>query len=410
MYFLEDKIAQRLGGKSFGKVSKEYKFRKIKKTKEEAIKKYPFISLIDLGVGEPDLAADERVVSILSKEAGKPENRWYADNGILEFQEAAVQYLNKVYGLKGLDPNENILHGIGTKSMLAMLPACFINPGDVVLTTIPGYPILSSNTQYFGGEIYPLPLHEENSFYPDFTAIPKSILNKAKLLYLNYPNNPTGQVATYDFYQEAVSIALQYGIVIVSDAAYGPITFDDHRPISLFSVPDASHVGIELHSLSKAFNMTGWRLAFALGSPEMIKAYSAIKDTTDSGQFRAIQKAGAFALQHIDIIEANCQRYSRRMDFLIEILQEVGFKATKPQGTFYCYVPIPKGTKSGIRFTNAEEVATHILEHALISTVPWDDVGSYLRLSVTFEAKDLESEKELLEELKRRLLSLELVF
>jgi LL-diaminopimelate aminotransferase len=410
MSFYEDKISERLGGKMFGKNTEMYKFAKIKKAKEDAIKVHPNLSLIDLGIGEPDKPAHIEVVKTLAVEAGKIENRLYADNGIPEFQEAAALYLEKVYHLKGINPYTDIIHGIGSKPILSMLPMCFINPGDITLTTTPGYPLIATYTRYLGGDVYTLPLYKENNFYPNLSTIPKDVLKKAKLLYINYPNNPTGQVATIEFYKKVVEFAYKNNIIIVSDAAYAPITFDGYQPLSFLSIDGAKEVGVELHSLSKAYNMTGWRLAFIVGDPLAIKAYGTIKDNTDSGQFRAIQKAAIYALNHTEISEENCQRYSRRLNLLISALKEVGFDAKKPKGTFYCYVPIPKGTKSGVMFKSAEEVSDYLIRNSLISTVPWDDAGSYLRLSVTFSANTYNEEIIIIEELKRRLLELELIF
>jgi LL-diaminopimelate aminotransferase len=410
MNFIEDKIALRLGGKDFENTASGYKFAAIKKMKAEAKQLHPELPLIDLGVGEPDQAANSGIVEMLSREAGKAENRFYADNGIPEFQEAAAGYMEKAYGVKGLDPNQQILHGIGSKPILAMLPLLFINPGDVALTTVPGYPVLGTYTRYLGGEAYPLPLWPENDFYPDFSAIPSAILKRAKLLYINYPNNPTGQVATLEFYRQVVEFAYRNQIMIVSDASYAALTYDGHHFLSFLSVDGAGEVGVEIHSLSKAFNMTGWRLAFLAGNPKIIKAYGMVKDNTDSGQFRAIQKAGVYALNHPELAMNNCERYSRRLDLLVKVLREVGLNAVKPAGTFYCYVPIPKGTGTGIRFETAAEVAEFLLREALISVIPWDHAGSYLRFSVTFEADGEEAEIRVMEELKRRLLRLGLVF
>ena len=205
--FFDDKISDRLGGLNFGKSTVIYKFELIKRAKAAAKLAHPDIKLIDMGVGEPDWPADDLVVKVLSEEAGKPENRWYADNGIPEFQEAAARYLEKVYGLKNLVPSENIVHGIGSKPVLAMLPICFINPGDILLTTVPGYPVTATYTKYLGGEVYNLPLTESNSFLPDLNSIPEAVLEKAKLLYINYPNNPTGAVADKKFFEKVVRFA-----------------------------------------------------------------------------------------------------------------------------------------------------------------------------------------------------------
>ena len=403
-------FADRIGGRNFGSETKLYKFAIIKQAKAEARALHPDLPLIDLGVGEPDQPADGAIVEILAQEAGKPENRFYADNGISEFQEAAAQYLERVYRVEGIDPYRQILHGIGSKSILALLPLCFINPGDVTLTTVPGYPVLATYTEYLGGEVYPLPLKPENGFLPDFKAIPSEILKRAKLLYLNYPNNPTGQTATGKFYEEAADLARKNGIIVVADAAYAALTYDGYEPLSFLKVPGAAEVGVEIHSLSKAFNMTGWRLAFLAGNPDIIKAYGSVKDNTDSGQFRAIQKAGVYALNHPELTQINCERYSRRFERLVPALREIGFDAVKPKASFYCYVRAPKGSSRGQSFKNAEEAASYLVKEALISTVPWDDAGPYLRLAVTFEAQSVIEEEKTIMEIKQRLLKLGLYF
>ena len=318
---------------------------------------HPDIKLIDMGVGEPDWPADSLVVKALSEEAGKPENRWYADNGIPEFQEAAARYLEKVYGLKGLVPSENIVHGIGSKPVLAMLPVCFINPGDVLLITVPGYPVMATYTKYLGGEVYNLPLLESNSFLPDLDNIPAPVLKKAKLLYLNYPNNPTGAVADIKFFDKVVAFAKANNVIVVHDTAYGALTYDGFKPLSFLSADGAMDVGIEVHSLSKAFNMTGWRIGFVCGNKKAVSAYATVKDNTDSGQFRAIQKAGIAALNHTEITERTVEKYSRRFDLLVNALIEAGFNAKKPLGSFYCYVKAPAGTEDGKTFNSASEVS-----------------------------------------------------
>lgn len=408
--FFDDKISERLGGQNFGKSTVIYKFELIKRAKASAKLAHPGIKLIDMGVGEPDWPADNIVVKALTEEAGKPENRWYADNGIQEFQEAAAGYLEKVYKLRGLIPSENIVHGIGSKPVLAMLPICFINPGDVLLITVPGYPVMSTYTRYLGGEVYNLPLLESNSFLPDLDSVPRPVLNKAKLLYLNYPNNPTGAIATREFFEKAVEFARKNNIIIVHDAAYSALTFEGCEPLSILSADGAMDVAIEVHSLSKAFNMTGWRIGFICGNKKAVSAYATVKDNTDSGQFRAIQKAAVQALTHTEITARTIAKYSRRFDLLVNALNETGFNAKKPKGSFYCYVKAPSGTEDGKVFANAAEVAEFLIREALISTVPWDDAGHYLRFSVTFEAGSEEEEKEVIEEMKNRIRKLKLIF
>ncbi len=408
--FFDDKISDRLGGINFGKSTVIYKFELIKRAKAAARLSHPEIKLIDMGVGEPDWPADDLVVRSLAEEAGKPANRWYADNGIPEFQEAAAAYLEKVYGIKGVVPAEHIIHGIGSKPILAMLPVCFINPGDVLLTTVPGYPVTATHTRYLGGDVYDLPLLESNSFLPDFKIIPKKVLRKARLLYLNYPNNPTGAVATREFFKEVVDFAIKNNIVVVHDAAYSALTYDGYRPLSFLSVEGAMDVGIEVHSLSKAFNMTGWRIGFVCGNPRAVKAYATVKDNTDSGQFRAIQKAGIRAFENTSITDRTVEKYSRRFDLLVDALNEAGFKAKKPKGSFFCYVKAPIGTEEGKIFKSAAEFSDFLIRESLISTVPWDDAGNYVRFSVTFEAGSIQEEKDVLNEMKSRLKKLKLKF
>jgi LL-diaminopimelate aminotransferase len=408
--FFDDKISERLGGMNFGKSTVIYKFELIKRAKAAAKLAHPDMNLIDMGVGEPDWPADGMVVKALAEEAGKPENRWYADNGIPEFQEAAADYLSRVYRLSGLIPSEHIIHGIGSKPVLAMLPICFINPGDILLTTVPGYPVTATYTKYLGGEVFNLPLLESNSFLPDLDSVPSHILKKAKLLYINYPNNPTGAVATMEFFNKVVEFARTNNIIVINDSAYGALTYDGYKPLSFLSAEGAMEVGLEVHSLSKAFNMTGWRIGFICGNSKAVKAFAAVKDNTDSGQFRAIQKAGIQALRHTEITARTVEKYSRRFNLLTDALNEVGFEAKKPKGTFYCYVKAPSGSADGKAFSTAADFSEFLIRESLISTVPWDDAGKYVRFSVTFEADSLQKEKEVIDEMKGRIKKLRLKF
>lgn len=410
MDFIDSMISERLGDLSFfNTATRLYKFEKIKKMTKDAKLNNPNTKLIDLGVGEPDKIADDDIINVLCKESYKNENRFYADNGILEFQEAACRFMKNMYNIDNLTC-QNIMHGIGSKSILAMIPIGFINPGDICLMTVPGYPILGTYSKFLGGEIYPLPLCEENNFLPDLENIPHDILKKAKLLYINYPNNPTGQVATKEYYEYLVNFCRKNKIFIISDLAYGTLTYDNNKPLSIFSIDGAMDLCLEIHSLSKSFNMTGFRIAFVVGSPKTIQLYSTIKSHTDSGQFIPIQKAATFALDNYDrFIKENINRYSRRFDLLIDVLRKVGFKVEKPKGGFYLYAPIPKGAND-ITFNNAEDAFTYILNNAMISTVPWDDCGSYLRLSVTYEASNEDEEINLMREIYNRLMSLNLTF
>jgi LL-diaminopimelate aminotransferase len=407
--YIQSLFADRIGGKMFGKETRIYKFEKIKRAKRAAMAAHPRVELIDLGVGEPDEMAFPGVVKSLQREAEKPENRGYADNGIQEFKDAAARYLERVFRVKGIDPQTEVLHGIGSKPVLAMFPAIFINTGDVTLMTVPGYPVMATHTRWYGGTVYNLPLTAENNFLPDLEALPVDIRNKAKLLYLNYPNNPTGAGATKTFFEKVVMFAKANDIIVVHDAAYAALMYGS-KPLSFLSVPGAKDVGVEIHSLSKAYNMTGWRLAFIAGNARVIAGYGTVKDNYDSGQFKAIQKAGIYALDHPTITERITAKYERRLRSMVETLNTIGFSANMPAGTFYLYVKMPKGVKGGRRFANAEEFSEYLITEKLISTVPWDDAGSYIRFSATFEAQGRNDEKRVLAEFKRRMADLEFEF
>jgi len=363
---------------------------------------HPEVELIDMGVGEPDEGAFPDVVECLAKEAGKWENRTYADNGIMAFREAVAQYMRSQYDVE-LDPKEEICHAVGSKNALSMIPAAFINPGDMSLVTLPGYPVMGTHTRYYGGDVCALPLLEERGFLPNLDDVPAHVVAKAKLLYLNYPNNPTGAVATSGFYDKVIDFALENGILVVSDAAYAPLTFGE-RPLSILSRPRAKETCVELHSMSKGFNMTGWRLSWVCGSSLAVKAFASVKDNFDSGQFRAIQLAAAKALEKYSSITSKIvEKYSRRLEGLTAALGRVGFNARKPGGSFYLYVQAPREVQGGPVFESAEEVSEYLIRKALVSTVPWDDAGPYLRFSVTFVAKSLEEEQRVLAEVERRL-------
>jgi LL-diaminopimelate aminotransferase len=289
---------------------------------------------------------------------------------------------------------------------LSILPAALINPGDVVLMTTPGYPVFGTHSKYYGGVVHNLPLTQENHFLPNLESVPEEVLKKAKVLVLNYPNNPTGASATPEFFARVVAFAKKHQLVVLHDAAYAALVFEG-KPLSFLATPGAKDVGIELHSTSKSFNMTGWRCGFVAGNELLIKAYGDVKDNTDSGQFLAIQHAAAYCLDHPQITEQIAAKYSRRMDSLVEVLKSAGFAARKPRGSFFLYVkaPVAAVKKDGSRmlFKSAEEISQWLITEKLISTVPWDDAGAYLRFSVTFIARDPSDEKRVLGEIAKRL-------
>jgi len=411
--YLQNLFADRIGGKNYGKSTQIYKFEKIKRAKREALAAHPNLEIIDLGVGEPDEMALPLSVRALCEEAQKPENRGYADNGCAEFKRAAANWLAKVCGVTDLDPETEIIHSLGSKAALALLPAVLINPGDVALLTVPGYPVFGTHTKWYGGQVHNLPLTEENNFLPDLASIPKDVLKRAKALVLNYPNNPTGASATREFFVTAVAFAREHKLIIVSDAAYAALVFEG-KPLSILSVPGAKDVAIELHSMSKMYNMTGWRLGFVAGNPLLVKAYGDVKDNSDSGQFLAIQKACAASLGHPEITQKIAAKYSRRMDLLVAVLRKSGFHATKPKGSFFLYVRAPKAVVSagGLRteFKSGEDVSQWLITEQLISTVPWDEAGPYLRFSVTFIAKNEADERRVVAEIEKRFTGLKFEF
>lgn len=403
--YIQQLFAERIGGASYGKSTAIYKFEKIKRAKLAAKAEKPDVELIDMGVGEPDEMAFPEVVDALKEAASQPENRGYADNGGAAFKESVAEYMQKVFGVS-LDPATEVLHSIGSKAALSILPACFINPGDYVLMTTPGYPVFGTHAKYYGGEVFNYPLTAENHFLPELESVPGDVLGKAKVLVLNYPNNPTGASATLEFFEKVVAFARQHNLIVLQDAAYSALIFEG-EPLSILQVPGGKDVAVELHSLSKGFNMTGWRLGWVCGNPLIVKAYGDLKDNSDSGQFLAIQAAGSAALANPGITQAIAAKYSRRMDLLVDVLKSAGFNAQKPKGSFFLYTAAPKSaTKpdgSEIEFASGEDFSQFLIRELLISTVPWDDAGSFVRFSVTFAAKGEEAEKAVIAEIGKRL-------
>ncbi|RMF92059.1 MAG: LL-diaminopimelate aminotransferase [Planctomycetota bacterium] len=406
--YFQKLFAERIGGASYGKGTEIYKFEKIKRAKRKALAEHPERKLIDFGIGENDEPAAESVRAVMAEEIHKPENRGYADNGIAEFKEAVSRFMKRRFGVE-LDPATEVNHCIGSKTALAMLPAVFINPGDVTLMTVPGYPVAGTHTRYYGGEVYKLPLLPENDFYPDLDGIPEDVRRRAKLLVINYPNSPTGQVATRAFYEKVIDFAKANDVVVVQDAAHIMLSFRE-APLSFLQVPGAKEVGVEVHSLSKGWNMIGWRLGWVCGNPLIVRAFADVKDNCDSGQFIAIQKAGIAALDDDSIPDRTCAKYRRRLEKLVAMLKRCGFRCDMPGGSYFLYTPAPKGTADGRRFANAEEVSQYLITEHSICTVPWDDAGPYLRFSVTYLAEDEAAEDALMAETESRLRDIGFVF
>jgi LL-diaminopimelate aminotransferase len=400
-------FADRIGGANYGKGTEIYKFEKIKRAKRKALAEHPERKLLDFGIGENDDMAGAVVRESLKTQVDRVENRGYADNGIQEYKDAAAEFMQRQFGVT-LDPVTEICHCIGSKPAYAMLPACFINPGDITLMTVPGYPVAGTWTRYLGGEVVKLPLLEKNGFYPDLEGLPAEVKKRAKLLIINYPNSPTGAVATKDFYRRVIDFARTHQVVVVQDAAHILLSYQG-EPLSFLQVEGAKEVGVEVHSMSKGFNMIGWRLGFVCGHPKIVQAYADVKDNSDSGQFMAIQQAAAKALRTPSIPDAVRAKYRRRLEKLVAALQQVGFRCAMPGGTYFLYTKAPTGA-GGRSFANAEEASQYLITEQSVCCVPWDDAGSYLRFSVTYTAKDEAEEDAIMAQTVSRLKGMELRF
>lgn len=406
--YFQQLFAQRIGGSSYGKGTEIYKFEKIKRAKRKALADHPERQLVDFGIGENDEMAAPSVRRLMAEEINKPENRGYADNGIAGFKEAAARLMKREFGVE-LDPVTEVNHCIGTKTALAMLPAAFIDPGDVTLMTVPGYPVAGTHTKYYGGEVHRLPLLAENDFLPDLDSIPAEIRRRAKLLVINYPNSPTGKTATREFFAKVIDFAKTNNIVVVQDAAHLMFTYDA-PPLSFLQVPGARDVGVEIHSLSKGWNMIGWRMGWVCGNALIVRALADVKDNSDSGQFIAIQKAAAAALDDPEIPRLARAKYKRRLEKLVAALRRCGFDCRMPGGSYFLYTRSPKSMIGGQTFATAEAFSQYLITEHSICTVPWDDAGAYLRFSVTYEAPDEAAEDALMAETERRMKQIGPVF
>jgi LL-diaminopimelate aminotransferase len=400
-------FADRIGGATYGKGTEIYKFEKIKRAKRKALADFPNRQLLDFGIGENDDMAAPQVRDEMKRQVDRIDNRGYADNGIAAYKEAAAEFMKRQFGVT-VDPVTEVCHCIGSKPAYAMLPAVFINPGDVTLMTAPGYPVAGTWTKYLGGEVVRLPLLKENGFFPDLDGIPADVKKRAKLLVLNYPNSPTGAVATADFYKRVIEFAHRNQVVIVQDAAHILLSYQG-EPYSFLQVDGAKEVGVEVHSMSKGFDMIGWRLGFVTGHPTIVQAYADVKDNSDSGQFMATQHAAAAALRDASIPTAIRAKYKRRLEKLVAALKQVGFDAAMPGGTYFLYTRAPKA--AGERtFANAEEASQYLITEQSVCCVPWDDAGPFLRFSVTYTAKTEADEDALMTETVSRLKGMKLAF
>jgi len=322
-----------------------YLFAELDRMKQEQVKKG--MDIISLGIGDPDLPTPPHIIQALAAAAADPKNHQYPSyEGMLNFRKAAADWYRARFRV-GLDPASEVLTLIGSKEAIGHLPLAFINPGDVVLVPDPAYPVYQAGTLFAGGEAYFMPLTPARSFLPDLTAIPAAVLTRAKILWLNYPNNPTGAVAPREFLAEAVAFARRHRLILAHDAPYSEIAFDGYRPESILNVEGAKEVAVEFHSVSKTYNMTGWRLGFAVGNAEILAGLGRVKQNLDSGVFQAVQYAGIAALTGSQqCVADNCRIWQERRDVLVTSLRDMGFSVASPQASFYAWVPVPRGFTS----------------------------------------------------------------
>jgi LL-diaminopimelate aminotransferase len=381
-------LAERLAGLP------PYLFAEIDKVKDEMRRKG--VDLISLGIGDPDIPTPPHIVKALQTAAENIVNHQYPPyEGTQAFRNAVAQWYQRRFGVK-LDPATEVMSLIGSKEGIGHLPLAFINPGDVVLVPDPGYPVYHAGTLFAGGESVMMPLHASNGFLPDLKTITPEHARRAKIMYINYPNNPTAAVAPKAFFAEVVEFAHRHNIMVCHDAAYSEVAFDGYRPLSFLEVDGAREIGIEMHSLSKTYNMTGWRIGFAVGNAQILAGLATIKTNLDSGVFMAVQDAAIAALTGPDdCVEEMRHIYQRRQETAVAGLQEIGLHAERPHATFYLWVPVPP------KYTSSE-LTTRMIREAGVVPTPGIGFGTYgegfIRLSLTVDDHRI---REAIERLKK---------
>lgn len=362
-----------------------YLFASIDRMKQEAIQKG--VDIINLGVGDPDLPTPPAIVRRLQSAAGESKNHQYPSyEGLLKFRQAVARWYQRRFGVN-LDPVSEVLTLIGSKEGIGHFPLAFLNPGDIALIPSPGYPVYHAGTLFAGGQSHFMPLLRENGFLPDLSRIPKGVLKKAKVLFLNYPNNPTSATADGSFFEQVVAFAKRNRLIVCHDAAYSEIFFDGHCPTSFLEVKGAKEIGIEFHSLSKTFNMTGWRIGFAVGNHKILGGLGKIKSNLDSGVFQAVQEAGIEAMESGDHLAEEIRKtYQERRDLMVSGLKRIGLEVEFPKATFYLWVAVPRGYHSA-QFTAL------LLSKTGIVTTPGKGFGDsgegYIRMALTVKMERL---------------------
>jgi LL-diaminopimelate aminotransferase len=356
--------------------------------------------VISLAIGDPDIPTPRHIIERLCQASQDPENHRYPESGGLpEFRRAISKWYQKRFGVS-LDPDKEVLPLIGSKEGIGHIALCFIDPGDTALVPDPAYPVYSISTVFAGGHPYYMPLIQENEFLPDLTAIPKDIARKAKVIWINYPNNPTSAVADLKFFEAVVAFAKRHGIAVCHDGPYTEVAFDGYRPVSFLQAEGAKEVGVEFHSLSKSYNMTGWRVGMAVGNPTMIDALKRVKSNLDSGIPQAIQRAAIEALTGPqDCISEHNTIYQRRRDHLLQALNQIGIQAEPPRASLYIWAKVPDSYTS-------VEFATLLLDEVGVVVIPGVSYGKhgegYIRLSLTVPDKRLEEAIDRLKAWRRK--------
>ncbi|HLC43105.1 MAG TPA: LL-diaminopimelate aminotransferase [Methylomirabilota bacterium] len=373
-----------------------YLFAEIDRLKREV--RARGVDVIDLGIGDPDIPTPQHVIDALAKAATQPENHRYPSyEGLLSFREAVAQWYMKRFGV-ALDPVTEVLALIGSKEGTAHMPLAFVNPGDVVLVPDPGYPVYQNATYFAGGEPYLMPLRAEREFLPDLDAIPFDVLRRAKLIYLNYPNNPTAACAPLSFFRRLVAFAQRHQIIVCHDAMYSELCFNGFTPSSFLEAEGAKAVGIEFHSLSKTYSMTGWRIGFCVGNAEVLSGLGKIKSNVDSGVFQAVQYAGVAALTGPqDYVQMVRRIYQERRDVAVTGLKAMGWPVETPKATFFVWSPTPNGK-------SATEIASRALQEAGVVITPGIGFGSqgegFIRIALTVDKSRLAEAMERLRTLR----------
>jgi len=358
-----------------------YLFARIEQKIDEA--KAQGRDIISLGIGDPDRPTPKHIIEELKKQAEVPENHRYpSSSGLVEFRRAVADYYARRFGVE-LDPKREVVNLIGSKEGIGHIAFCYTNPGDLNLVPDPGYPVYGIGTLLAGGTSHLMPLVAERGFKPDLSAIPTEVAKKAKLLYLNYPNNPTGATADLNFFAEVVEFARQFEVIVCHDAAYTEIYFNGVEPPSFLETPGAKEVGIEFNSLSKPFNMTGWRVGWAAGRSDVIEVLGRLKSNLDSGQFQALQYAGIAALRGPqDSVATMREVYRERRDTVVQGLNQMGWHLEPPRASFYVWAPVPRGYDSA-------KFAEEVLEKAGVIITPGSGYGEqgegYFRIALTIE-------------------------